>query len=180
MTNDHPAGMYLIYIDESYDETHFAYSAMFINAFKWNFYFNHLLEWRREWFQKYQIPLGYEVHATDFVGGRGQHPTNRNKMHRARLFYEVIGRIERIEGVQIINVITDDKKKHLMLFGRMLNRANRTLQEKNAIGILICDEGNENKLTSMVRSMKKETSFLLTNTTDGADTGPEIFPWKTS
>lgn len=38
--------MFLIYVDESYDDTHYGYSAIFIDAFKWNFHFSHLLNWR--------------------------------------------------------------------------------------------------------------------------------------
>jgi hypothetical protein len=147
--------MYLIYIDESYDETHFAYSAVFINAFAWNDYFNHLVRWRRQWFDKHGIPLDYELHATKFVGGRGEFPGNRDKAFRATLFHEAIGVIEGIGGVEIINAITPTKSRNLTLFEWMLNRINRTLNAQNAFGILICDEGNENKLTAKVRQMKK-------------------------
>ena len=52
---NHPNHMYLVYIDESYDETNFAYSAIFINAFRWNDYFNQLLEWRGEWKEKADV-----------------------------------------------------------------------------------------------------------------------------
>lgn len=148
--------MYLIYIDESYDKTHFAYSAIFINAFAWNQYFASLLNWRMEWFKRYGIPLDYELHATKFVGGRGGHPANSDKLFRANLFHEAIGIIENIPGVHVMNAITDNKKNHLKLFEYMLNRINRTLNAKSAFGVLICDEGNENKLTAIVRKMKKE------------------------
>lgn len=148
--------MYLVYIDESYDETHFAYWAIFVPAFEWNRCFEHLLSWRGDWYKKHSIPLDYELHATKFVGGRGEHPANRDKVYRADLFYESIGRIERIEGIHVINAITGVKKKHMTLFEWMLNRINMKLEKDDAYGILICDEGNENKLTSAVRKMKKQ------------------------
>jgi hypothetical protein len=154
--SDAATSMYLIYIDESYDKTHFVYSAIFIDAFAWNTYFDHVLKWRKEWFEKYQIPLDFELHATDFVGDRGEFPLNRNKLFRSTLFHEAIGRIELIDNIKIINAITQEKKKHIRLFEYMLNRINRTLETLNAYGVLICDEGNENTLTSMVRKMKKE------------------------
>lgn len=156
MESSSPLNMYLIYIDESYDETHYAYSAMFINAFRWNEYFEHMLKWRREWFNQHNIPLDYELHATKFVGGRGEHPFNCNKIFRASLFREAIGRIENMPDIRVLNGITNDKKQHMLLFEYMLNRINRTLDASNAFGVLICDEGNENKLTSIVRKMKKE------------------------
>ncbi len=146
-----------MYIDESYDETHYAYSAMFVPAFQWNQYFEKLVTWRREWFEAHKIPLDYELHATKFVGGRGEFPANRDKNYRAVLFKEAIKRIENIDdGLKIINAITIDKKKHMLLFEYMLNRINNTLKAHQAFAVLICDEGNENKLTAIVRKMKKE------------------------
>ena len=147
--------MYLIYIDESYDETHYAYSAMFINAFRWNEYFQHLLDWRKDWFEKHQIALDTELHSTDFIAGRGQPHHNRKKDYRAELFYEAIGRVEAMPDIKIINAITTNKKEHMKLFDWTLTRINNTLKANNAFGVLICDEGNENKLTSIVRTMKK-------------------------
>lgn len=148
---------YLVYIDESYDETHYAYSAMFVPAFQWNEYFNKLVAWRREWLNNHQIPLDYELHATKFVGGRGEFPSSRDKNYRAGLFKEAIQRIENIDdGLKIINAITTNKKKHMVLFEYMLNRINNTLKYNQSYGVLICDEGNEKKLTAIVRKMKKE------------------------
>lgn len=147
--------MYLVYIDESYDKTHFAYSAIFIHAFRWNSYFQHLLEWRRIWHDDHNIPLDYELHATKFIGGRGEHPVRKDKDYRARLFYDAVGRVESMKGVKVINAMTEKKRKHLDLFERMLNRINRTLESLNAYGVLICDEGNESKLISTVRKMQK-------------------------
>lgn len=151
-----PSNFYLVYIDESYDETHFAYSALFIDAFKWNEYFKHVLTWRSDWFTKHQIALDNELHATDFVAGRSQPHHNRNKDFRAQLFNEAINNIEAYGRQLVINAITDKKKSHLELFGRMLNRINHTLEALNAYGVLICDEGNEKKLTALVRTMKKK------------------------
>lgn len=147
---------YLIYIDESYDETHYAYSAMFINAFKWNEYFKYLLDWRMDWFTNHQISLDTEIHSTDFIAGRGQPHHNRDKIYRSELFYEAIGRVEAMREIKVINAITANKKNHMKLFDWMVTRINNTLKANNAFGVLICDEGNENKLTSIVRTMKKD------------------------
>lgn len=147
---------YFIYIDESYDKTHFAYTAMLIDAFRWDAYFNYLLDWRQKWYQQYNFRADSELHATDFVGGRGGENTNRDKNFRARLFYEAIGRVEKMPDVFLVNGFTSEKSRHLTLFERMLNSINQTLQEKNAFGVLICDEGNEKNLTSLVRRMKRK------------------------
>ncbi|MCH9845480.1 MAG: DUF3800 domain-containing protein [Alphaproteobacteria bacterium] len=151
-----PENMYFIYIDESYDKTHYAYSAIFIDAFQWNNYFDKILQWRKEWYEEYGIPMDFELHATDFIGGRGEYPSNRNKTYRATLFHEAIQTIEKINDLKVINAITDNKKDSFKLFEYMLTRINTTLHKKNALGVLICDEGNENRLTAIVRRMKKE------------------------
>lgn len=161
MSESGNVSFYLIYIDESYDVTHYAYSAMLMPAHAWNAYFDHLITWRHDWFRQYNITPDKELHGTDFVAGRGQPHHNRNKSFRAGLFKEAIGRIEAIEGLQVMNAITSDKKKYPRLFEYMLNRLNRALEAQNAYGILICDEGKENKLTSMVRKMKKSQSYSL-------------------
>ncbi len=72
------------------------------------------------------------------------------------MFLEAIARIEEMENIKVINALTSNKKKHLQLFEYMLNRINKTLEKNNSFGVLICDEGNENQLTSIVRKMKKE------------------------
>ncbi len=153
-----PENFYFIYIDESYDKTHYAYSALFINAFQWNDYLNKILEWRKEWYQKYSIPIDFELHATEFTRGGGEYPKNRDKDYRGKLFAEAIMKIEKTNGLKVMNAIANNENKdnYLKLFEYMLTRINTTLKKKNALGILICDEGNENKLTSTVRRMKKE------------------------
>ena len=168
------SNMYFIYIDESYDQTHYAYSAVFINAFMWNQYFKNLSDWRRRWFDDYGIPSNYELHATDFVGGRGEYPAKKDKAYRADLFYEAIGLIENMKGVSVINAITPSKKEHLELFAVMLNSINKKLEAQKATGILICDEGNENKLTSIVRKMKKQNHIPYNSS--GSTSGTRNIP----
>lgn len=156
MTDNQQTQMYLIYIDESYDKTHYAYSAIFVPAFEWNRVFSHITEWRRNLFSQHNIPPDYELHATKFVGGQGEPENNRDKNYRARLFHQAFEVIDGIDGVLAINAITDDKKKYMTLFEWMLNRINRTLEARNAFGVLVCDEGNENQMVSMTRKMKKD------------------------
>ena len=42
------------------------------------------------------------------------------------------------------------------MFNQLLNKIEIYLREKNAFGVLICDEGNEKKLISMVRKKRKK------------------------
>ncbi len=148
--------MYLIYIDESYDITHFAYAALLIRAFEWNNLFETVRIWRRGWFDRHTIALDYELHATNFVGGRGEPHDNRNKKFRAELFAEVFDMVNTLKETIVVSGITPDKKGHLNLFETLLFKVQSILLKENAYAVLICDEGNEATLTSLVRKLKKE------------------------
>ena len=78
--------VFLIYIDESYDDTHYAYSAIFVPIEEWNNIFQKVLLWRKGLHQNHGIDVNGEIHSTEFVGGRGQPITNRDKNYRAKLF----------------------------------------------------------------------------------------------
>lgn len=157
MTKDYPKTV-LIYMDESYDERCYVYAAIFIDVSQWNACFAYLQKWREEWMAKHGISTRMELHATDFVAGRGQPRTKhkRQRAFRTELFCEALGRIEAMPGVRIITAITKNKLECNMLFERMLNRINRTLEASNAYGILICDEGNEKQIITQVRRLKKK------------------------
>lgn len=151
--------VFLIYIDESYDDTHYAYSAIFVPIEEWNNIFQKVLLWRKGLHQNHGIDVNGEIHSTEFVGGRGQPITNRDKNYRAKLFNSFLEMIEGLPSIKIINGITGNKLHHETLFKYIVTRINTNLKYENALGILICDAGNENKLVSMVRSLKKENQI---------------------
>lgn len=151
--------VFLIYIDESYDDTHYAYSAIFVPIEEWNNIFQKVLLWRKGLHQNHGIDVNGEIHSTEFVGGRGQPITNRDKNYRAKLFNSFLEMIEGLPSIKIINGITGNKLHHETLFKYIVTRINTNLKYENALGVLICDEGNENKLVSMVRSLKKENQI---------------------
>ncbi len=157
ITNFNP--VYLIYIDESYDNTYYAYSAIFVPIEHWNEIFQKVLLWRQTLHKMHGIDVNGEIHSTEFVGGRGQPVTNRDKKYRAGVFNSFLKEIENLPHIRIINGITRNKLNHEKLFEYVVTRINNTLKYSNAYGILICDEGNENKLVSMVRRMKKSNSI---------------------
>ena len=151
--------MYFVYIDESYDKTHFCYSCLLSSAFNWNHTFGKILKWRKSLKDKYNIPLEYELHATKFISGSGEPHQNRNKDFRAKIFNESFKFFNELPHSYIINGITDNKMNHMNLFDSLLNTIEEFLLKKNAYGVLICDEGNEKKLISMVRK-KRKSNFI--------------------
>lgn len=151
--------IYFVYIDESYDKTHFCYSCLLSLAFKWNYIFREILKWRKSLKDKYNIPLEYELHATKFISGSGEPHQNRNKDFRAKVFNESFKFFNKLPYSYIINGVTDNKMNHMALFDCLLNEIEKFLLKKNAYGVLICDEGNEKKLISMVRK-KRKNNFI--------------------
>src|SRR5262249_29230493 len=143
---------FLIYIDESYDANHYAYSALMVPVTKWNDVFQKVLKWRRYISTIAAIPVRHELHATDFTAGRSKPLENRNRGFRGFFFRQAFNMVEKIPDIKIINAL-DVKANYLRLFERMLNRINRTLLTYNGYGVLVCDEGNENRLISLVRKM---------------------------
>ena len=59
------------YVDESYDREKFCLSAIAIHHSHWKEAFDSIKAFRQQLKEKYGIPLRTELHATDFVYGRG-------------------------------------------------------------------------------------------------------------
>lgn len=154
--NEQQKSMYFIYVDESYDEVHYCYSALFVPVFEWNDIFEEVFQWRKKLKNKYKIPFEYELHATKFISGSGAPHNNRDKDFRANIFNESFHFFNSLSNVYVIAGITDNKVKHLKLFNQLLYQIETSLREKNAFGVLICDEGNERKLISAVRRKRKK------------------------
>ena len=114
--NEQQKSMYFIYIDESYDKTHFCYSCLLSSAFHWNHIFGEILKWRKSLKDKYNIPLEYELHATKFISGSGEPHQNRNKDFRAKVFNESFNFFNKLPYSYIINGITNNKMNHMKLF----------------------------------------------------------------
>jgi len=107
MTSTKQENMYLIYVDESYDDKYFVYSAVFVPAFKWYEVFSRISKWRDNLYKQYGIKPECELHSTEFTGGRGQLLNKRDKGFRADLFNGFLKTIEEnFEERSVINEIS--------------------------------------------------------------------------
>jgi hypothetical protein len=64
--------MHLVYIDDSKDPGAVCFSAILIPAVGWQGALDHLIALRRQLWESDRIYIRKELHATDFVGGRGR------------------------------------------------------------------------------------------------------------
>ena len=144
--------MHLIYIDDSYEKPYTIYSAIAIPAVVWRDVFGALKGWRREINASDGIFVNKELHATDFVAGRGRlGPDVVTKHRRSQIFLGALKLLNRTDGIRIFNICLADNQNYA--FERLPNRINRTMKAWDSQFILFCDEGNEGEYTRLVRKM---------------------------
>lgn len=98
------SGAEIAYIDESYDDHVFVMSALIIPAHGWRESFLRLQQYRRHLKAKYGIFTSKELHATEFVAGRGRiSATVVPKGLRAHLFNEVLQVVCGLPGASVIS-----------------------------------------------------------------------------
>jgi hypothetical protein len=149
--------MHFIYIDDSTDRPLHVFSALCVPCDRWNDVFGMLKQWRKHLRDTHGIPLNYELHAQEFVSGRGsgqslQHLT-RHK--RAQIFHTTMKVTNwlNVADATLFNVCNADDDQ-FRAFEKLLNRINRTMQARDSHAHLICDEGKENQYVRLVRKMK--------------------------
>jgi len=123
----------IFYLDESYDNAKFCLSAIAIRHAEWKECFELVKEHRKQLKQDYGIFLRKEIHATDFVSGRGKISNNHiGKWQRSRIFFGLLQLVARLPRVLVFNVCLDVPKyrdPQMVAWDRMLNRIERTMKE---------------------------------------------------
>ena len=123
----------LFYVDESYDATRFCLSAIGIRHADWRECFRRVRQHRAVLKQDHGIYLRKEIHAQEFVSGRGRiSSTVVTKHDRARIFESLLGLVAALPNVMVINICLDTAGRadpQLDAWDRLLNRIERTLLE---------------------------------------------------
>jgi hypothetical protein len=145
--------MHLVYIDDSKDERHLGFSALFIPADHWHECLQHLIEMRRQMKAHYGIYTTIELHATDWIGGRGNiAPHIVPKGARAALFDYALSSFVLLPGALLLNAFGRPSDEWT-LFERMLNRIQVFLTKAGSRAIIISDEGKN--YDSLLRKMRR-------------------------
>jgi SAM-dependent methyltransferase len=148
--------MYIYYLDESEDDKYgkVIFSALGIPSDSWNDVFKIIKHFRLYLNKKYRIRMAAELHAREFVAGRGK-PGSKivTKYQRAFIFKRNIRLLSFLKkfNVECINVCLDNYDDAL---DRIINRINRSLKAKNDYGILVFDKGDELKIRRVLRKMR--------------------------
>lgn len=145
--------MHFIYLDDSKDPTHLGFSALCIPADTWQDSLTHLIGMRRQLKLSDGIYTGIELHATDWLGGRGNvAPQTVHKGTRARLFFYVLSSFAMLPGAVLLNAFGRPRDEKI-LFERLLNRIEVFLRKAGSQAILISDEGKS--FDSLLRRMRR-------------------------
>lgn len=145
--------MYVVYIDDSRDEELVTFCALMISADDWLPAFQMVRDFRRELKQNYGIYVYKELHAWEFVSGRGK-ISNRvvTKFERSEIFKEALKLTTHLPSAEMLTAVFP-KGLPLMALERLLNRLNRSLQSHGSYGFLVSDEGSEGAYTRLFRKM---------------------------
>ena len=87
------------------------------------------------------ISIKKELHATDWLGGRGNDAKHAvPKGARVRLYLYCLSAIAMLPGVQIINAHSN-RSNEMELFSRLLNRVHKNVQLAGSRAMIFSDEG---------------------------------------
>lgn len=144
--------MFLVYLDESHDQTNYVISALIVHQSEWNEVFNKLKQFRLYLSEHYKIPLTRELHARDFLAGRGwlrpagkvRRDKDVPRRERHIIFHEFMNVIKEL-NVRSINVCYPIRKGNAedQSLDRIFNRVHTFCSKSDEQAIMIFDQGND-------------------------------------
>src|SRR6476659_8630461 len=98
--------VWIAYVDESYDDSLFCLSAILIRHSEWAECFRKIKAFRATIKQDFDVPMSYEIHAHEFVAGRGRPSKTRiiTKWERSRIFQNTLRLVASLPRVLLFNV----------------------------------------------------------------------------
>ena len=110
--------MFLVYIDDSGDERVRCFSALVVHETKWREIQQTIRAQRREMKRSDGILIAKELHATEFVSGRGRlGPSDVHKGRRCELFNQTLGWWKNSRKYAFSTQSQDARRKRFYLSG---------------------------------------------------------------
>jgi Protein of unknown function (DUF3800) len=161
---------HLAYIDDSRDTTTSVFCAIIIPVADWLRIADELLQFRRQLRKKYGIYVAAELHASDFLAGKGHLGAALTEPQRAAIFGEVLDFVASRAPLEVLPACgpRPDEDK---LFERLVDRLNVNARKKRSHMIIVSDEGKD--YTGMVRRMRR---YNVITSKYGA--WPDGSPWQ--
>jgi hypothetical protein len=143
--------MHFVYIDDSGDEKNRCFSALIIHESAWKIAQSQIKNYRRELKASDGMFVTKELHATEFVAGRGKIGTRMvPKGRRCQIFRDTLALIASLPNSHMLNAIAS-KANERVIFERLINRINRAMSEWKSNAIIFHDEGKD--YTYLIRRM---------------------------
>ncbi len=143
--------MFLAYVDDSGDEKVRCFSALLIHESVWRESRSQLLDFRRGLKKTDGVYITKELHATEFVAGRGRIAKEIvSKARRCAIFRETLQQVASLPKARLLNAV-GSKTNERLLFERLVTRLNRTMAEWRSHALIVHDEGKD--YSYMVRRM---------------------------
>ena len=133
--------MHFVYIDDSKGDRSACFSCLIIPAEQWRAALDHIIDFRRDINSRYGVYIKKEIHATDWLAGRGRvGPRVVSKALRAVIFREFLETIATIPGAQSINGIAPLRSDYV-LFERLMNRIQKNMEYQGSRALIFSDQG---------------------------------------
>jgi Protein of unknown function (DUF3800) len=144
--------MHFVYVDDSKDETLSCFSALAIPEEGWRDALDHLVGMRQQMQASDGVYVRHEIHATDFVAGRGRlAPRFVPVGARVRLFNYILSCVVLLPGAQLFNAAFPRHQEE-RAFERLLNRINVNMSKSGSRAVIFSDEGKS--YDAMLRRMR--------------------------
>lgn len=147
----------IAYIDESYDDEVFAMSALIVPVAHWRETFEAVKAHRQQLKTVYGIFTSKELHALEFVSGRGRISERMiPKGLRAQLFRESMDMLAALPHAHIIGGAwpmdgVERREIHAKAFSRIAERLQRRAVQSNSHILRMVDEGKDVELRKIAR-----------------------------
>jgi hypothetical protein len=148
--------MHFVYIDDSGDEQVAIFSALAIPDDQWKANYEAIKAFRQEIKKSDGILIRKELHAVNFVTGRGRPAGHRivTKWRRSQIFRAALDITAKLEGARLFNACVPKANVDLA-FERLLNRVNVAMSKSGSRALIISDEGKEHTYTRLSRRLAK-------------------------
>lgn len=121
----------IAYVDESYDAQKFVLSAVCIRHGEWRQCFDRVREFRVLMKQEHGLFLRKEIHASEFLSGRGRvSDKDIGKWQRSRIFRSLLQVVASLPQVLVFNVCLEkagETDVHMKAWDRLVNRLERSM-----------------------------------------------------
>jgi len=150
----------IYYVDESYDAQKFCLSAVGIRHSEWKACFEAIREYRKQIKTDHGVLLRKEIHASEFVAGRGRLGDRMlNKWLRSRIFFGLLELASSFPQVTVFNVCLDNANHddaQMIAWDRLTNRIERTARYHETQ-----EQPHRRQLASLVQGLTVEQKDSL-------------------